>query len=313
MHKWKIAVTARSFALINTTPQKMLEDAGCLVMRHSAGQDIRDLLKDADGVIAGVESYTKDIFAATPRLKIISRCGVGYDSVDLEAAKKANVAVAITPGANSDSVADLAMALMLGAARFIPLLDRNIKTGTDAPRTMGFEMWQKTLGVIGTGRVGKSLIQRASGFQMRVLCFDTVKDETFAAQYGVSYVDLDTLFRESDFISLHAPFTPQTEKLINSASLSKMKKTAVLVNTARGGLVDEAALTRALSEGQIAACGLDVLVDETAYDSALCKLPNCIVLPHMGAATYEASHNMGFMAVQNLLDYLVNGKCGNLV
>jgi D-3-phosphoglycerate dehydrogenase len=163
------------------------------------------------------------------------------------------------------------------------------------------------------GRIGKKFIQRASGFRMRVLCFDIVKDEALAEKYGVLYVDLDTLLRESDFISLHVPFTQQTSKLINSETLSKMKKTAILVNTARGGLIDEDALAQALSEGQIGACGLDVLTDEESYDKALCKLPNCIIVPHIGAATQEASFNMGLMAAKNLLEYLSTGKCDNLI
>lgn len=312
MHKWKIAVTTRSFARADDTPRKMLEDAGCFIVRLSEGEDFRDLLKDADGVIAGVENYTKEIFAAAPRLKIVSRYGVGYDNIDVEAAKAVNVAVAITPGANSESVADLAFALMLSAARHIPFMDNDIKTG-QARVLMGSEVWQKTLGVIGVGRIGKSLIQRAAGFQMRVLCFDEYKDEAFAEKYGARYVDFDTLLAESDFISLHAPFTPGTSRMINREAFAKMKKTAVFVNTARGGLVDEDALFRALSEGQIASCGLDVMVDETSYDNALCKLPNCIVLPHVGAATYEATHNMGMMAAKNILDFLQTGKCEYLL
>jgi len=317
MQKWKIAITVQSFARANNTPQKILEDAGCSIIRLRAGidlcpkEDLCELLKDADGVIAGVEKYTKEIFAAAPRLKIVSRYGVGYDSVDLEAAKAANVAVAITPNANRDSVADLAMALMLSSARHIPLLDSDIKSGPGTKRVLGFEVWKKTLGVIGVGSIGKAFIQRASGFQMRILCFDVVKDEAFAAKYNVQYVDFDTLLRESDFISLHAPSIPQTRNIIDSAALSKMKKTAMLINTARGPLVDEDALFRALSEGQIAACGLDVMVDESHYDKPLCKLPNCIILPHMGAGTYEAAYNMGTMAAQNIVDYLSTGKCKN--
>ena len=313
MQRWKVAITERSFAKVDSAPQKMLEDAGCLVVRQREGEDLCEFLKDADGVIAGIETYNADIFAATPRLKIVSRFGVGYDSVDVEAARKANIAVAYTPGANSESVADLAMALMLCAARHIPLMDRNIKTGTKMQRPLGSEVWQKTLGVIGVGRIGKSLIQRASGFRMRILCFDAMKDEAFAEKYGARYVDFDTVLGESDFISLHAPFTPQTSKMINSEAFSKMKKTAVFVNTARGGLVDEEALTRALTEGQIAACGLDVMVDESSYDNALCKLPNCVVIPHVGALTYEASSTMGHMAAKNLLEFLETGKCENLL
>jgi len=313
MHKWKIVVTPRSFAVSNIAPQKILEDAGCLVVRYRAGDDLLELLKDADGVIADPEPYTKEVMAASVRLKIISRYGVGYDSVDMAAAKAANIAVTNTPGANADSVADLAMALMLASARQIPFQDNLIKLNPKVEKLTGSEVWKKTLGIIGVGRIGKGLIERASGFRMRILCFDTYRDEAFAEKYGARYVDFDTLLGESDFVSLHAPSTPETSKMINSAALAKMKKTAILINTARGGLVDEDALARALIEGQIAGCALDVMMDENTYDSPLCKLPNCIVLPHVGATTHEAAYNMGMMAAKNILDYLETGKCENLL
>ena len=313
MQKWKVVVTARSFAQSDPAPLKMLEDSGCLVTRLKPGEDLAGVLRDADGVIAGLEAYTKDVFAAAERLKIVSRYGVGYDAVDLNAAKAANVAVTITPGANSDSVADLAIAFMLGAARHIPRMDSAIKSGAADTRPLGLEMWQKTLGVIGVGRIGKGVIQRARGFEMKVLCFDTFKDEAFAEKYGARYVDLDTLLAESDFITLHTPLLPETRNIIDSAALSKMKKTAVLVNTARGGLIDEDALARALSEGRIAAAALDATADEKPGNSPLCKLPNCILTPHAGAATHEAALKMGLMAVKNLLDYLETGTCVNMV
>jgi len=313
MYKWKVAVNVRFFAKTNPEPQKLLEDAGCLVIHKQKGSNILELLKDSDGVIAGLEPYTKEMFEACPKLKIISRYGVGYDAIDLEAARKAKVAVAITPGANSEAVADLAMALMLAAARRIPQLDWAVKSGQRGGIDLGGEVWKKTLGVIGTGSTGKALIRRASGFQMRILCTSPHPDTAFAAQYGASYVDRDTLFRESDFISLHAPLTPLTKNLINDRTLAAMKKTAILINTARGGIVDEEALTRALCNGTIAACALDVVENETTYESALYKHPNCIVLPHIGAATREASYNMSLASAQNLLEYLSTGKCNNLL
>ena len=310
---WKVLVTARSFAISDITPQKLLEDAGCLVIRGRADEGLRDLLQDVDGVIAGLESYTKEVFDSAPRLKIISRYGVGYDAIDLKAAKNANIAVAITPGANSAAVADLTIALMLNAARHIPFMDGAVKSGLGAQRKFGFEIWRKTLGIIGAGRVGKGVIQRSSGFEMRVLCCDAVRDKAFAEKYKARFVDLDTLLRESDFISIHTPLTAQTNKIIDSKALSKMKKNAVLINTARGGIIDEAALFKALCDGQIAACALDVLEDESSYDSELCKLPNCIITPHAGSSTHEATLNMGMLAAKNLLDFLTTGKCENLL
>ena len=312
MQKWKVLITARSFAQSDPAPQTMLEEAGCYIYRPEPGEELAKSIVDADGVIAGLENYTKDIISAAKHLKIISRYGVGYDAIDLTATKEANIAVAITPGANSESVADLAFALMLGAARHIPQMDSAIKAGGIA-RPLGLEMWQKTLGVIGMGRIGKGVVERANGFRMRSLCFDIFKDEAFAKKYNAHYTDLDTLLSESDFITIHVPLTAETRNMIDSTAFSKMKKTAVLVNTARGGIIDEEALFNALSEGKIISCGLDVTAGELTSNNPLYKLPNCILSPHAGAATYEAVLNMGTMAAKNLLDYLETGKCSNLV
>ena len=313
MQKWKVVVTARSFAQSDPAPQKMLEEAGCLVIRAKPGDELKEHLQNTDGIIAGLESYPKDILTSAQGLKIISRYGVGYDAIDLDAAKEANIAVSNTPGANSESAADLAMALMLSAARHIPAMDSVIKSGAQSIRPLGSEIWQKTLGVIGAGRIGKSVVERSRGFRMQALCFDILKDEAFAEKFNARYVDLDTLLRTSDFISIHVPLTPETQNMIDSAAFSKMKKNAVLVNTARGGIIDEDALAAALSSGQIAACGLDVTAEALTGDSELCKFPNCILTPHAGAATHEAVLNMGLMAAKNLLDYLETGTCANRI
>ena len=312
MHKWKVLVTARSFAQSDPAPQKMLEDAGCDVFRPEPGVELSESLKDVDAVIAGLESYTKDTLSAAQSLKIISRYGVGYDAIDLAAAKEANIAVANTPGANSESVADLAFALMLSAARHIPQMDSAIKAGGNS-RPLGMEMWKKTLGIIGMGKIGKGVVERASGFRMRILCLDIFKDEVFAKKFKAHYTDLDTLLHESDFITIHVPLSIETRNMIDSTALSKMKKKAVLVNTARGGIIDEEALVKALSNGTIGACGLDVTTGELNGNNLLCKLPNCILSSHAGAATHEAVLNMGTMAAKNLLDYLETGTCTNLV
>jgi D-3-phosphoglycerate dehydrogenase len=312
MSTYTVLVTARSFAQENPEPQKLLEDAGCSVVRVSDIKELPHCLQDADGVIAGLELYTADMLKNAPKLRIISRYGVGYDAIDLDAAKKANIKIAVTPGANSDSVADLAITLMLAAARHVPYMDASIKAG-DQKRPAGVEMWRKTLGVVGTGRIGKGVIKRLSGFELRFLCYDTYKDDAFLAAYPGRYVDLDTLLRESDFITLHSPLTEETRNMIGPAQFKIMKKRAVLVNTARGGIIDEDALYRALKDGEIGAAALDAAVQEPPYNSPLCGLPNCILTPHAGAATVEAAYNMGMLASTNLLDVLNSGTCPNLV
>jgi D-3-phosphoglycerate dehydrogenase len=312
MSKYTILVTARSFAQTNPEPQKLLEDAGCEVARVSDMKELPGRLRDADGVIAGLEPYTADMLRGALKLRIISRYGVGYDAIDLDAAKEAGVRVAVTPGANSDSVADLAVTLLLTAARHVPYMDASIKAG-DQKRPAGVEMWRKTLGVVGTGRIGKGVIKRLSGFEMNFLCYDTYKDDAFLAAYQGHYVDLDTLLRESDFITLHSPLTDETRHMIGEAQFKMMKKRAILVNTARGGIIDEDALYRALKDGEIGAAALDATIEEPPYNSPLCALPNCVLTPHAGAATVEAAYNMGMLASKNLLDVLNTGTCPNLV
>lgn len=205
------------------------------------------------------------------------------------------------------------MTLMLAAARNVCPMDASIRAGENNKPISGVEMWHKTLGVLGTGRIGKGVIKRASGFEMKVLANDAYPNEAFVEAHNGKYVDLDTLFREADFITLHAPLTQGTKNMVDARRLSEMKPTAVLVNTARGGIVDEDALYEALKNGQIGAAALDATVVEPACGSPLATLPNCILTPHAGAATTEAGLNMGMLAAQNVLDILNGKDCRFLV
>lgn len=318
MSKYLVLATPRSFAKTDPAPIRLLEEHGCQVLRlPTDGGDLRqqllEYLPQADAVIAGLESYDRTTLELGKKLKVVSRYGVGYDKVDVAAASELGILVSITPGANSNSVADLAMALMLAAARHVCPMDAAIRAGQNSKPTTGVEMWGKTLGVVGTGRIGKGVIQRAAGFQMKVLANDAYPDQAFVAAHNGTYTDLDTLFRESDFITLHAPYTEETKNMVDSRRLKEMKSTAVLVNTARGGIVDEEALYHALKEGEIGAAALDATLVEPACGSPLAALPNCILTPHAGAATYEAGRNMGMLAAQNVLDVLTTGTCPHLV
>ena len=197
---------------------------------------------------------------------------------------------------------------MLAAARHVPYMDAMVKRGA-VERPLGVEMCRKTLGVVGTGRIGKCVMKRAYGFDMRLLCYDVRQDDETVLRLGGAYTSLDTLCAESDFITIHLPLTAETRGMISTNQFKKMKKTAVIVNTARGGIVDEGALYNALKTGGIFAAGLDVSVDESLCDSPLCTLPNSVLSPHAGAATMEAAHSMGIMAVENLLAVLKTGTC----
>ncbi|WP_313525695.1 phosphoglycerate dehydrogenase [Anaerotignum sp.] len=310
---YKVLVTARSFGSADDKAQKLLEANGFEVKKLVAAdgpiaEQLKAEIVDADAIIAGLEDYTAELIESATKLKVISRYGVGYDKVDLAAAKAKGIAVTITPGANGDSVADMAMALMLSAARNVSYMDCCIKDGNQQ-RPTGVEMFEKTLGVIGAGRIGKGVARRCKGFSMDVLCYDTYQDEAFQQETGAKYVDFETIVKEADFITIHSPLNEETKNMFNAETFKKMKNKAVIVNTARGGIIDEEALFDALKNGEIGAAGLDATVEEPPYHSPLLELPNCTVTPHAGAATYEASSKMGLMAAQNIVDVFKLGKC----
>ena len=311
MSTYKAVITARSFGKTDGKAYDCLTAAGIGWVRlaeNAAMEERMRELADADALIAGLEEIDDAQMAACPRLKVISRYGVGYDRVDVAAARKRGIAVTITPGANGDSVADLAVALMLDAARGVSRMDASIRAGHTS-RVQGLEMYGKVLGVIGAGRIGKGVARRCRGFDMKILVNDVFEDEAFARETGAEYVELDRLLREADFISVHSPLTSETEGLIGRDAFAKMKESAVLVNTARGGIVDEEALLEALQANRIRAAALDATVHEPPQDSPLAQCENCILTPHAGAATEEASSRMSRMAAQNVIDILIEGTC----
>ncbi|AEC01265.1 phosphoglycerate dehydrogenase [Parasphaerochaeta coccoides] len=315
--KHTVFVTARSFGNADDQALTLLRDHGCNVMKLVATdtepltKQLEEKIGEADAIIAGLEPYTAELLAKATKLKVLSRYGVGYDAVDLEATRKQNIAVTITPGANSDSVADMAVSLMLSVARNIPIMDSTTRNGTPQ-RPSSVEMWRKTLGVIGTGRIGKGVIKRCLGFEMRVLCHDVYQDPELLTMKDVTYTDLETLISNSDFISIHTPLTPDTHNLFSSETFKKMKPRAILVNTARGGIIDERALYDALIAKQIGGAGLDVTSGDEPYEG-LRHLPNCILTPHAGAATYEAGSKMSYLAAENVLAVLEGRECKNIV
>ncbi len=313
MSEYRVLVTARSFGTADNRARELLAENGCRVKKLEAAdgsivEQLRRELPTADAVIAGLESYDRELLEMAGKLKVISRYGVGYDKVDVKAAAERGIAVTITPGANGDSVADMAVALMMDCARNVTYMCQSIRNRNQA-RPAGVELWEKTLGIVGAGRIGRGVAKRCTGFNMRILCYDQYQDESFAKECNAEYVEFDTLIRESDFITIHAPLTEGTKNMFGREEFCKMKKDAILVNTARGGIVDEEALYEALKNGEIRAAGLDATVDEPPYESKLCELPNCILTPHAGAATKEASSRMSFMAAQNVLEVLETGRC----
>jgi len=304
----KILITPRSFASTSDKPNDLLTEKGYEIIRNNTGRpftntEMLNMIEDVDGIIIGIDDFNGNIIDNAKNLKVISKYGVGLDNVDLKAACEKNIIVTNTPHANSNAVADLAFALMLSLARRIPEADR--KTKDDKwEKIIGNSVWEKTLGIIGLGKIGKQLVKRAKGFNMKIFVYDINKDKEFAENYNVNYVNKEQLLKESDFISLHVPLNENTRGLIGKDELNLMKRKAFLINTSRGGLIEEDSLYKALKEGKIKGAGLDAYNNEPPENSPLKELKNIIMTSHNGAYTEEAIEKMGVQAAKNLISVL---------
>ncbi|MFP3459939.1 hydroxyacid dehydrogenase [Arthrobacter globiformis] len=261
--------------------------------------DYLSVSETVDGVILRAENFTREVIEASPRLKIIARHGVGTNNVDIDAATERRVWVTTTPGANSNAVAEHVFALLLTEARKVCTAADRVRVGNwseSKADLIGFELSGRTIGIIGFGAIGKRVAAIAKGFGMRILASDPVATSADASASGADLVELDTLYDGADIITVHAPLLPGTRHMIGARELGMMKNTAVLINTSRGGLIDEDALVAALTEGQIAGAALDVLEAESidmkdplAHTRVpLSKVPNLILTPHIAGQTQEA-------------------------
>jgi D-3-phosphoglycerate dehydrogenase len=274
-------------------------------VRHCNGADRAELLAALpDAAALLVRSATKvdaEALAVAKHLEVVARAGVGLDNVDVRAATQSGVMVVNAPTSNIVSAAELAVALMLAAARHVSPAHAALRQGEwKRSKYTGIELYEKTVGIVGLGRIGVLVAQRLSAFGMSVIAYDPYVQPGRAAQMGVRLVDLDTLLEESDFMSVHLPKTPETLGLIGDAELHKVRPHLVLVNAARGGIVDEGALYAALKEGRIAAAGLDVFATEPCTDSPLFELDNVVATPHLGASTDEAQEKAGLAVARSV-------------
>lgn len=292
---------------------KQLEDVGCEVTLDPKTTDLSEdeIIERMPGIyahICGADHWTARAMDSCDSLKIISRIGIGYDSVDVKHATKKGIAVTTCPGAGAEAVAEQAFALMLAVGRQIIPGDKNSHEGK-WEKVIGPAMYRKTLGIIGFGRIGKKLAEIVCGFDMKILAYDPVCDEAFAKEHNVTYVDsLDELLKASDVISLHCPKDGSTISLIGERELNLMKERAILINCARGGLVDEDALYRALKERRIFGAGFDVMVHEPIRpNEPLLTLDNFVLMPHNAGTSFEGKDIVVGMAVQNVVD-IINGK-----
>lgn len=307
----EVLILSPKFRLRSDWAREFLESRGC----HLSTKEVTlpmtedhlcELVEGVAGVITWLEPYTARVLASADRLKVISAGGVGYDHIDVDEATRRGIAVCICAGVNNYAVSELAFGMMIGLSRQIYPADRELRRG-NWERYMGPELWGKTLGIIGLGRVGKSVALLAKAFNMRILATDPVWDITFANEHGISYVPFERLMQESDYVSLHAPLLPETYHLIDERSLAMMKPTAFLINTSRGPVVKESALVSALQSGQIAGAGIDVFDPEPHQCDLYADLDNVILTPHIGGSTHEASERGLLLALTNVTAVL-NGQ-----
>jgi D-3-phosphoglycerate dehydrogenase len=303
---YRVLLTAHTARLAKGNHLQQLVDAGCEIVdgpyrRPATEDELIPLLDGIDAALATTDAYTRRVFAAAPRLKVIARTGVGFDSIDLAAAAEHGVWVTTTPGTNEFSVADMALTLILALARqLVPVANHTAAGGWERP--LGIELGGRTLGLVGFGRIGRQVAVRARAFGMAVVVYDVFQDERAAAEAGARYVSLDELFASADVVSLHAPATPETRDLICTESIAKMKPGALLVNTARGELVNEMDLAAALREGRLGGAALDVFKREPpGADNPLLGLPNVVATPHVAGVTEDTAERMAALAVQNIL------------
>ncbi|MEG1651562.1 MAG: phosphoglycerate dehydrogenase [Oscillospiraceae bacterium] len=301
----KILVTPRSFGKTDESPYKLLEQAGYEVVKNPTGQiltkdEMIELMPDMDGIIVGVDPLDKDVLSAAKKLRAIAKYGVGTDNIDKEYCAAHSIPVSITAGANASSVADYTFALIMACARKLTYINEMCHQ-KNWGKVISCDVYGKTIGILGLGAIGKGVAKRAGGFDMRVMAYDVFWNAEYAADNDIEYAEPDRIFKECDFICLHLPLTEETKNIVNARVFEEMKPNAVLVNTARGGLIDEAALIDALQKKKILGAGIDVFNEEPPANEALYKLDNLIMGSHCAASSIGASEMVSMAAAQNLL------------
>ena len=303
----RIRVMAAAFQRKGKEARRPLLEAGFEVVDSPregpfSEEELIPLLRGCSAVIASMDEYTERVFEECPELKVVSRWGTGVDSVDIDAATRHRVLVTNTPGLLADAVADMTFGLMICLARRI--IEASAAVGNGSWREVeGVGVYGKCLGIVGLGSVGSAVARRAKGFRMRVLAYDAAPRKRRAEELGVELVSLDRLLSQADFVSLHASLTPENRHMIGERELRLMKKTAYLINTARGGLVDQRSLVRALQEGWIAGAALDTLEEEPPKENEpLLRIDRCLVTPHSAFYCTEAVREVNAQVCRNIID-----------
>lgn len=311
-----VASCAVTFGIFNKVPVERLEDAGCEVRLNPYGRpltpaEIVEHAKDADVIILGNDRLDSATIGKLPNLKLVVRHGAGLDNIDFSELGKRDITVANTPGANKEETADLAFALILDLARMVTQSINQLKGGV-WNKIPGRTLYGKTIGIIGVGAIGMAVASRAMGFGMDILGNDIIQRDE-AARYGLLYTSLNELLSASDIVTIHVPLTSATKNLIGARELKRMKPGALLINTARAGVVREAALEKALMSGHLGGYAVDVYAKEPPNPTPYMSLPNVLTTPHIGSSTMEANLRMGDMAVDNILAFMNGAVLPNKV
>ncbi|MBA7573473.1 Hydroxypyruvate reductase [subsurface metagenome] len=313
LKKCKVLVTPTSFSKYNKRLAKNFEDMVGRVIYNTSGKPLKEaellpIIKDFDGYIAGLDEITSAVIEKAENLKVIARYGIGVDRVDLNAALARDIYVTTTPGANSVSVAELTIGFIICAARNIVFSNNETLKGK-WPRLKGISLSGKNIGIIGLGNVGKEVALRLKPFKVKIFAYDIDFDRVFAEKNDITYLKLNGLLKNSDFVSLHIPVLSSTIKIVNKEFLSRMKKGSILINTSRGDLVDEKSLYESLKSGHLRAAAIDSFCSEPDYlKCPLRSLPQLIVTPHIGAATDNASDEMTRISIEECIAVLSGNK-----
>ncbi len=319
MEKFTVLIESRPFCAFDDSPMEQLKSSGMdlIDMRGSGIQDSKfvEALTGVNAILCGNDLVVNDaVLDIAPKVKAIAKMGAGLDTVDITAATRHNAIVFHTPGANNQAVADHTFGLILNVARKINYCDRSLRENRwEHTKIMGLEIWQKTLGLIGLGAIGRCVALRAKGFQMKIVAYDPFWPTAFADEQGIEQVDLEELLKVSDIVSIHVPLIAETKWMIDEKSLTLMKPSAILVNAARGGIVNETDLYQALKNKVIAGAGLDVFENEPPTNSALLDLDNVVLTPHTAAFTFEGMNNMSLGVVEQLIAYYHGNKPVHIV
>jgi len=314
---YNIFIASRSFSKFSEKPLEYLKENGCIIDwneqdRPFQEDDLIKIISKYNGIIVGVDKITKKVIQYGKKLKVIAKNGMGVDNIDLDAASQAGIYVINAPGTNNNSVADLVLALMLALSRKLTIIDQMTKSGM-WKRKIGHELWGKKVGIVGTGRIGQGVVKRVMGFNCEVLAYDIQEDKNFAIKYKIKYYDLDYVLKNADYVTFHIPLNKNTKDLISTREFKLMKNSSFLVNTARGGIINEEALYEALKNGLIAGAACDVFLEEPPKKSPLFELDNFIATSHIGAYTYESNYNTGITIAKDLVNVLKGNKPINSV